>query len=55
MPDGRTRAGRIVRLEPDAVVVLDQRRLPDGVELRLCTSAEVAEAIRTLAVRAPPP
>jgi methylthioribose-1-phosphate isomerase len=46
---------RIVRLEPDAVVVLDQRRLPeDEVELRLTTSAEVAEAIRTLAVRGAP-
>jgi len=46
---------RIVRLEPDAVVVLDQRRLPaEEVELRLRTSAEVADAIRTLAVRGAP-
>ena len=46
---------RIVRLEHDAVVVLDQRRLPDEeVDLRLTTSAEVAEAIRTLAVRGAP-
>jgi methylthioribose-1-phosphate isomerase len=46
---------RIVRLEPGAVVILDQRRLPDDeVELRLTTSAEVAEAIRTLAVRGAP-
>jgi methylthioribose-1-phosphate isomerase len=45
----------IVRLEPGAVVVLDQRRLPDErVELRLESSAEVAEAIRTLAVRGAP-
>ena len=45
---------RIVRLE-DAVVVLDQRRLPDEeVELRLASSAEVAEAIRTLAIRGAP-
>jgi methylthioribose-1-phosphate isomerase len=46
---------RIVRLEHDAVVVLDQRRLPDEeVELRLTTSQEVAEAIRSLAVRGAP-
>jgi methylthioribose-1-phosphate isomerase len=46
---------RIVRLEDDAVVVLDQRRLPDEVvELRCETVAEVAEAIRTLAVRGAP-
>jgi methylthioribose-1-phosphate isomerase len=46
---------RIVRLERDAVVVLDQRRLPgEEVELRCGTSAEVAEAIRTLAVRGAP-
>jgi len=46
---------RIVRLEPDAVVVLDQRQLPgEEVELRCVTAAEVAEAIRTLAVRGAP-
>jgi methylthioribose-1-phosphate isomerase len=46
---------RIVRLEPGAVVVLDQRRLPDEeVELRCADAAEVAEAIRTLAVRGAP-
>jgi methylthioribose-1-phosphate isomerase len=46
---------RIVRLEDDAVVVLDQRLLPDEeVELRCHSSAEVAEAIRTLAVRGAP-
>jgi methylthioribose-1-phosphate isomerase len=46
---------RIVRLEDDAVVVLDQRRLPAAeAELRCTTSAEVAEAIRTLAVRGAP-
>ena len=45
----------IVRLEDDAVVVLDQRRLPDEeVELRCATAAEVAEAIRVLAVRGAP-
>lgn len=46
---------RIVRLEDDAVVVLDQRRLPDEeVELHCTSSAEVAEAIRVLAVRGAP-
>jgi methylthioribose-1-phosphate isomerase len=46
---------RIVRLEPDAVVVLDQRRLPaEEVELRCTSAAEVAEAIRTLAIRGAP-
>jgi methylthioribose-1-phosphate isomerase len=49
------RPERIVRLEDDAVVVLDQRRLPDDeVELRCRTAAEVAEAIRVLAVRGAP-
>ena len=48
------RAG-IVRLEAGAVVLLDQRRLPDEeVELRCESAAEVAEAIRTLAVRGAP-
>jgi methylthioribose-1-phosphate isomerase len=46
---------RIVRLEEDAVVVLDQRRLPDEeVELRCATAGEVADAIRVLAVRGAP-
>ena len=46
---------RIVRLELDAVVVLDQRRLPDEeVELRCASAAEVADAIRTLAIRGAP-
>ena len=45
----------IVRLEPGAVVLLDQRRLPDEeVELRCASAAEVADAIRTLAVRGAP-
>lgn len=45
----------IVRLEGDAVVVLDQRRLPDeGIELRCGTATQVAEAIRVLAVRGAP-
>ncbi len=46
---------RIVRLEDDAVVLLDQRRLPDEeVELRCANAAELAEAIRVLAVRGAP-
>jgi methylthioribose-1-phosphate isomerase len=46
---------RIARLEDDAVVVIDQRRLPDeAIELRCETAAQVAEAIRTLAVRGAP-
>ncbi len=46
---------RIVRLEDDAVVVLDQRRLPEEeVELRCPSAAAVAEAIRSLAVRGAP-
>jgi methylthioribose-1-phosphate isomerase len=46
---------RIVRLEDDAVVLLDQRRLPDDeVELRCRTAAEVADAIRAMAIRGAP-
>jgi len=46
---------RVVRLEEDAVVLLDQRRLPEEeVELRCRSAAEVAEAIRALAVRGAP-
>ena len=45
----------IVRLEPDAVVLLDQRRLPDEEAELVCRIAgEVAEAIRTLAIRGAP-
>ena len=45
----------IVRLEPDRVVVLDQRRLPaEEVELELRSSEEVAAAIRDLAIRGAP-
>ena len=52
---GELEPHRIVRLEADAVVVLDQRRLPDAVvELRCRSAAEVAEAIRVLAVRGAP-
>jgi methylthioribose-1-phosphate isomerase len=44
-----------VRLEDDRVVVLDQRRLPDEEsELECRSAAEVADAIRTLAVRGAP-
>ena len=46
---------RIVRLEPDAVVLLDQRRLPEEeIEMRCASAAEVADAIRTLAIRGAP-
>ena len=48
---------RIVRLEEDGprVVLLDQRRLPDEeVDLVCTTAAEVAGAIRALAVRGAP-
>jgi methylthioribose-1-phosphate isomerase len=41
--------------EPPRVVLLDQRRLPDeAVELACFTAEELAEAIRTLAVRGAP-
>ncbi len=46
---------QIVRLEDDAVVVLDQRLLPGEVVERRCrTASEVADAIATLAVRGAP-
>ena len=48
---------QIVRLEEDgpAVVLLDQRRLPDEVaEVRCASAAEVAEAIRKMVVRGAP-
>jgi methylthioribose-1-phosphate isomerase len=45
----------IIRLDADAVVLLDQRRLPgEKFELVCRSSDEVAEAIRTLAVRGAP-
>ena len=45
----------IVRLDGDRVVILDQRRLPDEeVELDCRSAAEVAAAIRALAVRGAP-
>src|SRR3954451_18986132 len=46
---------RIIRLEGDTVVLLDQRRLPDeSVELVCRTTDELVDAIRTLAVRGAP-
>ncbi len=51
------RPEQIVRLEEDgpAVVLLDQRRLPDDVVEVRCTSAmDVADAIRTMVVRGAP-
>jgi methylthioribose-1-phosphate isomerase len=47
--------GEIVRLEPGAVVLLDQRRLPEErVELRCESAEEVADAIRAMAIRGAP-
>jgi methylthioribose-1-phosphate isomerase len=52
---GNVEPEEIVRLESGAVVLLDQRRLPDEVvELRCRSAGEVAEAIRTMAVRGAP-
>jgi methylthioribose-1-phosphate isomerase len=46
---------QIVRLERDAVVLLDQRRLPDEqLELRCGSAAAVADAIRAMVVRGAP-
>ncbi len=46
---------RILRLEDDRVVFLDQRRLPlEEVEVECRSAAEVAEAIRTMVVRGAP-
>jgi methylthioribose-1-phosphate isomerase len=44
-----------VRLEDDRVLLLDQRRLPEAeVELECRSATEVAEAIRSLAIRGAP-
>jgi methylthioribose-1-phosphate isomerase len=52
---GHLEPERVVRLEDDAVVLLDQQRLPEEeVELRCASADEVAQAIRTLAVRGAP-
>jgi methylthioribose-1-phosphate isomerase len=46
---------RILRLEDDRVVFLDQRRLPlEEVEVDCRSAAEVAEAIKTMVVRGAP-
>jgi len=46
---------QIVRLEDDAVVLLDQRLLPDTVEeVRCATAGALADAIRTMVVRGAP-
>jgi len=46
---------RILRLEHDRVVFLDQRHLPlEEIEVECTTAAEVAEAIRTMVVRGAP-
>jgi methylthioribose-1-phosphate isomerase len=45
----------IARLEGDAVVLLDQRRLPaEEVDVRCASAADVAEAIRSMVVRGAP-
>jgi len=54
---GELAPGQIVRLEErgPAVVLLDQRRLPDEVvDVRCSTAAEVADAIRGMVVRGAP-
>src|SRR5436305_1633838 len=46
---------RILRLEDDAVVLLDQRKLPaEEVEVRCTTAEEVADAIQAMIVRGAP-
>jgi methylthioribose-1-phosphate isomerase len=46
---------RILRLEDDRVVFLDQRRLPlDEVDVECFSAMEVADAIRTMVVRGAP-
>ena len=46
---------RILRLEDDRVVFLDQRRLPlEEVDVECRSAAEVADAIRTMVVRGAP-
>jgi len=46
---------RILRLEEDAVVLLDQRRLPlEEVDVRCADAGAVAEAIKTMVVRGAP-
>jgi methylthioribose-1-phosphate isomerase len=46
---------RILRLEDDAVVFLDQRRLPlEEVDVRCADAGAVAEAIKTMVVRGAP-
>ena len=45
----------VIRLEVDAVVLLDQRRLPEEeIELRCASAAAMAEAIRDMAIRGAP-
>jgi methylthioribose-1-phosphate isomerase len=52
---GDLEPSEILRLEGDRVVLLDQRRLPDEeVELECRSAAEVAGAIKSMAVRGAP-
>ena len=47
--------GDVIRLEGDAVVMLDQTRLPgERVDRRCVTTAELCTAIRELAIRGAP-
>ncbi|MGI9658465.1 MAG: S-methyl-5-thioribose-1-phosphate isomerase, partial [Gaiellaceae bacterium] len=49
------RPSDVIRLEPDSVRMLDQRKLPSEETELVCTSAaEVAEAIAKLAIRGAP-
>ncbi|MCY4087616.1 MAG: S-methyl-5-thioribose-1-phosphate isomerase [Actinomycetia bacterium] len=55
MGQGGLASTEILRLEADRVVMLDQRALPEAeVELECRCAADVAEAIRVLAVRGAP-
>ena len=56
MPGTGLAPDRVVRLEDGRVVLLDQRRLPRrrGGRCECRSAAEVAEAIRTLAIRGAP-
>ena len=45
----------VIEWRDGAVRILDQRRLPDAIEVLHCTEvAQVMEAIRTLAIRGAP-
>lgn len=55
MPEHPLAPERLIRLEPGAVVLLDQRALPEReIELRVASVEGMVEAISTLAVRGAP-